>query len=112
MVNCLKNVNAIDTSELSNKTDYNAKIEDIEDKIPSIFNLATPAALSAFEDKILKVSTLVNKADYDVKISDREKKYFTTSDYNKLTKDVLDAKITNKELADKSDISGFINNSD
>ena len=28
---------------------------------------------------------MVNKTDYDVKISEIEKKYFTTSDYNKFT---------------------------
>ena len=31
--------------------------------------------------------------DYDSKISDIEGKYFTTSDYNKFTNDILDAKI-------------------
>ena len=57
-------------------------------------------------------SYLVNKTDYDAKISDIEPKYFTTSDYNKFTVEILNAKITEKELVDKSDISGFIDNSD
>ena len=46
------------------------------------------------------------------KISDIQKQYFTTSDYNKFMNDILDAKIKNKELVNKCDISGFINNSD
>ena len=37
----VKKVNAIDTSKPANKTDYNAKTKDIEDKILSITNLAT-----------------------------------------------------------------------
>ena len=52
------------------------------------------------------------KADYDKKISDIEKKYFTTSYQNKFANEMLDAKIRNKELVDKSDIYKFIINSD
>ena len=36
---------------LSNKTDYNAKIKDVEDKIPSITNLTTNAFVTAVEDR-------------------------------------------------------------
>ena len=39
-------------------------------------------------------------------------KHFTTSDYNKFTVEILNAKIKEKGLVDKSDISGFIDNSD
>ena len=47
------------------KTDYNAKIKDIEDKIPSVTNLATTAALTSVENKIPNV-------DYDAKILEME----------------------------------------
>ena len=40
------------------------------------------------------------------------KKYFTTSHYNKFTNEILNAKLKNKKLVNKSDISEFINNSD
>ena len=43
------------------KTDYNAKITEIESKIPSISGLATTAALTAVEYKIADVSNLVKK---------------------------------------------------
>ena len=67
----VEKVNAIDTSKLVNKTDYNAKIKYIEDKIPTVTKLATTAALSAVENKISNVSDVIKeKADYDVKISD------------------------------------------
>ena len=39
-------------------------------------------------------------------------KYFTTSDYNKFTSDILDAKIKQKELINKSHISNLVRNSD
>ena len=43
---------------------------------------------------------------------DIESEYFTTSNYNKFTRNILDAKIKEKELVDESAITGFINNSD
>ena len=55
---------------------------------------------------------LVKKTDYDARISKFEGKYFTSSDYNKFASDILDAKIKQKELANKSDISNLVKNSD
>ena len=66
---------------------------DIVCRVGSISGLATTAALTAVENKILDVSNLVKKTDYNAKISDIESKYFTTSDYNKFTSVTLDAKI-------------------
>ena len=72
---------------------YNAKIENIEDKIPDITNLATKTALNAVEIKIPSVNNLVKKTDYNAKIEEIEKKitdhnhdkYITTPEFNKLT---------------------------
>ena len=50
-----------DTSGLVKKTDYNAKISEIEGKIPSISDLATNAALTVVENKTPEVSNLVKK---------------------------------------------------
>ena len=59
-------VNAIGTSELVTKIDYDAKIKDIEDKIPSISNLATNSALNAnineIKDEIPSISDLATTA--------------------------------------------------
>ena len=49
--------------------------------------------ISEFENKIPDVSGLVIKPDNDAKITDIERKYFTTSDYNKFTSDLLVAEI-------------------
>ena len=50
-----------DTSDLAKKTDLNAKITEIESKIPSITGLATKSALTAVGNKIPNVSGLVKK---------------------------------------------------
>ena len=50
-----------DTSGLIKKTDYNAKISEIESKMLSISGLVTNAALTAVENKIPNVSSLVKK---------------------------------------------------
>ena len=54
------------------------------------------AALATVENKIPNVSDLVKKADDDVKIPEIENKDFITSDYNKFTRNTLDAKLTQK----------------
>ena len=43
------------------KTNFNAKVTEIENKIPSISGLATNSALTAVENKIPNVSNLVKK---------------------------------------------------
>ena len=58
------------------------------------------------------VSNLVNKIDYDAEILDIKSKYFITTDYNKFANEKLELKIKQKGLVDKSDIAGFIDNSD
>ena len=47
--------------DLLKKSDCNAKITEIEGKIPSISGLSTNAALTAVEDKIPNISSLVKK---------------------------------------------------
>ena len=59
------------------------------------------------ERKILDVSSLIRKTDYNAKISDLEKFYFATSDCNKCTSETLDAKIKEKGLINKCNISNL-----
>ena len=82
------------------KTDYNAKIIEIEVKIPSITGLTTTAALNAVDNNIPNISSLVKK-DYNAKISDIESKYFTTSGYNKFTNEMIGNKLKEKQLVKK-----------
>ena len=77
-----------DLSKLSNvvkndvvkKTDYNAKIADIEGKIPDISNLATKSALNTVEKKIPDTSGLVKKTDYNTELTKTEGKIPDVSD--------------------------------
>ena len=58
------------------------------------------------------LSGLVKKTDYDAKISKIQEKYFTTCDYNKFTSEILDIKIKQEKLVNKSDIPNLVKNSD
>ena len=60
------------------------------------------------KDEIPVVSDLVKEMNYDAKVSDIKGKYITTSDYNNFMRDILDPKIKQKELVNKSDISNHI----
>ena len=50
-----------DTSQLVKKTNYNNKITEIENKIPSISGLAKYVALTAVENTIPNISSSVKK---------------------------------------------------
>ena len=56
------------------KTDYNTKITELENKIPDIYNLATKTALTTVKNKISSTSNLVKKTDFNTKITEIEKK--------------------------------------
>ena len=55
-------------NDVVKKTDYNAKITEIENKIPDISNLATKTALNIVKNKILDTSGLLKKTDYNTEI--------------------------------------------
>ena len=56
-------------NDIVKKTDYNAKISDIEGKIPDISNLATKTSLNTVKSKILDTSGLGKKTDYNTEIT-------------------------------------------
>ena len=64
--------------------------------------------MTAVENRIHYVSNLVKEGDNDPKILVIEFKYFTTDDYNKFASQTLDAKIKQKALLTKSDISNLV----
>ena len=100
-----------DTSDLVKKTDYNTKIIEMEGKIQSTSGLAINAALTAAENKIPNISSLVKKTDYDTNITEIEKKlndhnhdkYITTPEFNKLSKNVFNARLAHANLVTKTD---------
>ena len=87
-----------------------AKLTELENKIPDISNLAIKTALTAVENKIPNVSNLVNKTDYNTKVTEIETKltyhnhdkYTDTQEFNKLTADVLNARIGQAKLITKT----------
>ena len=89
-----------------NKTDFNAKVTEIEGKIPSISGLATNSELTAVENKVPDVNSLVKKTDYNTKISDIEKKiidhnhdkYKTTPEVNTLAVDVFNGRLAAQQI--------------
>ena len=85
----------------------NTKISEVENKIPNTSGVVTTTVLNTkigeVDSKIPGVSGLVRKTDYNTKISDIKAKYFTISDYNKFTEEILDAKMKEKGLVDKFD---------
>ena len=100
-----------DTSDQPKKADLNAKITEIESKIPSITGLATNSAVSAVENKIPDVSSLVKTTDYNTKISEIEKKvsdhnhdkYITTPEFSNLAAVVFTARLAQADLVTKTD---------
>ena len=102
-----------DTIGLVKKVDYNAKITEIEGKIPSISGLATNAALTIVEKKQPNISSLVKKnPNYNTKNTDIEKKltdhnhdkYITTSEFNTLADHAFNARLAPANLVTKTDI--------
>ena len=71
----------------------NTKTGETENKIPDTSGLVTTTVpntkIGKFETNIANESGLVKKMDYNAKISDIEARYFTTSDYNKFTSEII-----------------------
>ena len=116
---------------LLKKTGYNAKITEIEGKIPDISNLATKTALTTVENKIPDisnlatktalttvqnkipdVSSLVKKTGYNTKITDvenklnnhNEDKYIATPEFNTLAADVFNRRLAQANLITQKDV--------
>ena len=93
-----------------------AKIKDIEDKIPSITNLTTNAALNAkineVKGKIQNITNLLTTAaltTVEKKIPDHSK-YITTQEFSKLTLENFTVRLKQAYLVTKEYISDFVKN--
>ena len=62
------------------------------------------------ENKKHDVRGLIKKTDYNIKISNIEAKYFTTSEYNTFTTQIVETKIKEKRLAGNSGNIFFVKN--
>ena len=101
------------TSNLAKTAVLNAKITEIESRIPSIAGLVTNSALTAVENKISHVSSLVKKTNYNTKISEIEKKvsahnddkYLTTPEFNTLAATIVNARLAQPNLITKTNFN-------
>ena len=83
----------------------------VENKIPSISNLATKTASSTVENKIPSIIGLVEKTDYNTKITDIENKlnnhnndkHVATSEFNTLAANVFNVRLAQGNLITKTD---------
>ena len=99
-----------DSIRLVKKKDYNAKITEIEGKIPSISCVSTNVALAAAKNKIPDISSLVKKTNYDTKFIEIETKltdhdhdkYIITPEFNKFSAEVFDARLARANLIKKT----------
>ena len=60
-----------DISNLATKTNLNTKISEVKNEIPSITGLATTSALTTVENKIPDTSNLVKETDYNAKVTEK-----------------------------------------
>ena len=72
-----------DITNLATNNTLNAIIDEVKNKIPNITGLATTTALTAVEKKIPNLSNLVKINDYKTKISEIENKITTDYDHDK-----------------------------
>ena len=63
-----------DHSGLVQKTDHDAKITEIEGKIPDVTNLATKTALTTIENETPDVNSLVKKTHYTTRVAEIDSK--------------------------------------
>ena len=61
-----------DISNLATKTNLNTKINEVKNEIPSITGLATTSALTAVENKIPSINNLLKKTDFNTKVTEIE----------------------------------------
>ena len=101
-----------DTSDFVKKTDLNAKIREIKNRIPDISGLATKFELTVVENKIPEVSSLVKKTDYNTKVTELENKltdhnhgkYITTPEFkNQLITEHFIERLKQTNLVTKTD---------
>ena len=69
-------------TNLATKSTFHSKINEVKREILKITNLATTSALTAVENKIPSVSNLVKKTDYNTKISEIKNKITTGHDHD------------------------------
>ena len=97
-----------DISNLASKTILNTKINEVRNKIPSITGLATISALTAVENKIPSILNLRIKTDCNTKITKINDhtydNYITTAEFDELATNVFNARLAQANIVTKTDL--------
>ena len=83
---------------MGKKTGFNAKISEVEGKIPSISGLATTSALTAAEKKLPDVKSLLRKIDCAAEIDNIKNDYVTNAALNDRHKDLIQKRKYNNSI--------------
>ena len=97
-----------DVSNLATKSNLNTKINEVNNKIPSKTGLATTSALTAVENKIPSINNLVKKTDYDRKVSEIDKKLTDHKQSEYITTTEFNARLVQANLVTKTDFDSKI----
>ena len=97
-----------DVSNLATKSNLNTKINEVNNKIPSKTGLATTSALTAVENKIPSINNLVKKTDYDRKVSEIDKKLTDHKQNEYITTTEFNARLVQVNLVTKTDFDSKI----
>ena len=81
-----------DITKLATNASLNVKMNEVKGKIPSFTNLATTAALTIPRIPKIKYLILVIYSKNQIMISEMKNNFFTTSHYDKFTGNTLDVK--------------------
>ena len=95
-----------DITNLATKTTLNAKINEVKGETPNITNLPTTSALTTVENKTPSISNLVKKTDYNTKINEIEKK-ITDHNHDKYISTKEFNKLTSENFCCKTKTSKF-----
>ena len=90
-----------DITNLATKATLNAKINEAKGEIPNITNLASTTALTSVENKIPNASNVCQN-DHD------HNKYITTPEFNLLIAEHFAARLKQANLASKNGIGHFV----
>ena len=103
-----------DNTDLATNTTLNAKINNVKNEIPRITNLLTSASLNAKMNEVKnKIPNIANSATntaltvVENKIPDHSK-YITTPEFKKLTAENVTSRLKQANLASKGGISDFV----
>ena len=101
-----------DITNLVTKTTLNAKINEVKGETLSITNLVTKTVLNAIENKIPSVNYWVKKTDYKLKINEIEKKLTDHNKYDKYITTQEFTKLTAERFTASSKWANLVTKSD